>query len=161
MIRPNADILVAWLLAHGALPDGHPLDPGEPLRDASSPNVASILLAHGATRENTSALHAAVYNENLPLIEFLIESGVDINERQYKGRKVLVQKDFQADHGTALHVAAKKGYLAPAKILVNAGANLRAKSKRGRTPRDTAEFCKKPEVQKYLEAVMRDKGVRF
>lgn len=91
--------LTRWLLSHGADPNlGPPLSPqpdASPLSDSgavldtaasiASPEVFALLLQHGAKLQNSLPLHAAAAStsksdgESIPLMEYLLELGVDIN----------------------------------------------------------------------------------
>lgn len=117
----------------------------------------------GAVLKYTSALHATVAQNNdahaLPLMKLLLDNGVDINELEYEGRDNLPRGACLHDHGTALHVAAEKGFVERAKILIERGASLEAKSKNGYTPRDYAQLYEKEEMRLYLESLMRQKGI--
>lgn len=63
----------------------------------------------------------AIFLGNLQMVEQLIEQGADINAK--------------ADNGwTALHYAAKRGYVEVVKYLIEQGADINAKNNAGETP---------------------------
>ena len=163
MSNPDGESLLKWFLDHGAPVNGLPSDPGAPLRKAPTATMASYLLSRGAVVKYTSALHAAVARENdadaLPLINLLLDHGIDVNELEYEGRDKLPREAGLSDHGTALHVAATEGSVERAKVLVERGADLEKKSRYGYTARDRAQLEKKEDVKTYLENVMRQRGM--
>ena len=90
--------LLKWLLEHGADPNlgPPPVDPqpdsapvpssGSALNCAASvatPQVFDLLLQHGAKIENSQPLHLAAAGQEdswrIPMMEYLIEKGVDVN----------------------------------------------------------------------------------
>lgn len=163
MSNPDGESLLKWFLDHGAPANGLPSDPGAPLRKAPNATMASYLLERGAVVKHTSALHAAVIRENdadaLPLMNLLLDHGIDINELQYEGRDKLPREAGLSDHGTALHEAAAEGSVERAKLLVERGADLGKRSRYGYTARDRAQLEKEEAVKTYLENVMRQRGM--
>ncbi len=163
MSHLDGEALLRWFLEHGGSANGLPSDPGAPLRRARTPAMAALLLKHGATLKHTSALHAATSrdsdSEAIPLMQFLLENGVDIDELQYEGRHNLPREAGSEDHGTALHVAAEEGSVARARMLVETGADLGKRSKNGYRARDWAQLDEKEEVKEYLEGCMREQGL--
>ena len=132
---------------------------------ASSPAIPSLLISRGATLKHTSALHAAAYRHgddaSIAMMECLLKAGVDINELEYEGRDKLPRGASRQDWGTALHTAAKEGSVPRARFLVENGVDLGRKSKNGYTARDWAQLFEKEDVKRYLEAVMRERGMEF
>ena len=169
MSHPDSESLVQWFLDHGAPPNGLPSDPGSPIRwavmTASTPAIPSLLISHGATLKHTSALHDAAYRRDddasIAMMECLLKAGIDINEQQYEGRQKLPRISYRQDWGTALHTAAIGGSVRRARFLVENGVDLGRKSRYGHTARDKAQLAKKEDVKRYLEAVMRERGMEF
>ena len=91
----------------------------------------------------------------------LLKAGIDINELEYEGWDKLPRVAYCQDWGTALHTAAKEGSVPRARFLVENGVDLGKKSKLGYTARDQAQLSKKEDVKRYLEAVMRERGMEF
>ena len=84
--RKNFD-LIAYLLDNGADPNarcgGHQ-GPGHHLRLAaklSSVDVARLLIAHGAHVAGSGATHTAAERGDVHMLEVLVASGADVNER--------------------------------------------------------------------------------
>jgi hypothetical protein len=65
------------------------------------------------------------HKENVALAQALLRCGADVTAR-YKGR-------------TALHCAAKAGFVQVAEALLQAGADVNARNERGQTPLDDVE----------------------
>ena len=95
------------------------------------------------------------------MLECLLKTGIDINELQYEGRDKLPRVAYHKNWGMPLHTAAKKGYVPRARFLVENGVDLGKISKWGYTARDRAQLSKKKDVKRYLEAVMRERGMEF
>lgn len=117
-------------------------------------DVVKFLVDRGAsvaTRSNNgrTPLHAAVEQGDAEIVRFLIEKGADIEARsaepdydwdddweekedEYRrwGHKIATRIIADAP----LHIAAKKGRLAAAKVLLENGADLEARNGRGETP---------------------------
>ena len=129
-------------LDHGAPVNGLPSDPGAPLRNAPSATTASLLLSRGPVLKHTSALRAAVVRDNdadaLPLMQLLLDNGIDVNELEYEGRDRLPPGASLRDHRIALHMAAREGSVERVKVLVEGRADLGRKSKNGYTASDWA-----------------------
>ena len=163
MSHPEGESLLKWFLDRGAPANGLPSDPGAPLRCAGNAAMVTLLLSHGANLKHTSALHAATLGrsdaEALPLMNCLLDNGVDIDELEYEGRDNLPREAASRDHGTALHIAASEGSMERAKLLVERGADLAKRSKNDYTARDHAQLSKTEEVKTYLEGVMRERGI--
>ena len=169
MSHPDEEALLQWFLDNGAPANGLPSDPGSPIRWAvmigSSPAIPSLLISRGATLKHTSALHHAALrpddDTSIAMMRFLLKAGIDINELEYEGWDKLPRVAYCHDWGTALHTAAKKGSVPKARFLVENGADLGIKSKSGYTARDQAQLSEKEDVKRFLEAVMRERGMEF
>jgi ankyrin repeat protein len=122
------------LVSHGADVNGVWDDYGPPIIascEGRSCETMKWLLTHGATiigkaRGRTQDVswnaltHAAFSNDCPELLELLIRHGADVNSR---GDEEL----------TALHIAAKTGFIKGVEILLENGANTALKDKAGRT----------------------------
>ncbi|KAK0506987.1 hypothetical protein JMJ35_010687 [Cladonia borealis] len=169
MSHPDSESLLQWFLDNGAPPNGLPSAPGSPIRwavmIASNPAIPSLLISRGATLKHTSALHSAAYRRDddasIAMMGCLLKAGIDINELEYEGWDKLPRDAYCQDWGTALHTAAKEGSVPKARFLVENGADLGKKSGWGYTARDRAQLSKKEDVKRYLEVVMRDRGMEF
>jgi ABC-type antimicrobial peptide transport system permease subunit len=72
-------------------------------------------------KEGRTLLHMAVWRESLETVKYLVEKGVDLNERDFDGR-------------TPLRQAVKEGYFRIVKYLVEKGVDLNERDFDGRTP---------------------------
>ena len=95
------------------------------------------------------------------MIGCLLKAGIDINELEYEGRDKLPRIAYHQNWGTALHTAAKKGSVPKPRFLVEKGADLGIKSRLNYTARGRAQLSKKEDVMRYLEAVMRERGMEL
>ena len=83
-------------------------------------------------------LHEAVSQNSIQEVQRLIDSGIDVNEETL---------NFE---GTALHIAAYKGYERIARVLILNGANIEAKRDSGLTPLHLATQQKNFNIIKLL-----------
>lgn len=106
------------------------------LGDIDPPELAALLKQHGASIEidaTDNGWPSLVYvcrgdrGGNPDSVRELIRLGADVNVTNYKGQ-------------TALHTAAKAGFVEPVEILLAHGANVNAQDQNGDTPLHTA--CK-------------------
>lgn len=124
-----------------------------------------------------SLLHHAAGHGCLPIVRLLLEIGVDPNLPDTGGHAPLyraagsrcpeitevihqlisaganVNHSGGASRGTALHQAARHGNLPAVIALVNSGAFLKAKDRKGMTPLDRSKSMRRPEVEAYLNSV--------
>lgn len=131
-INGHRDI-VELLLDNGASIDFFTLLSKTPLYQAVKFNrieVVDLLIDRGADSNRIFSLHVAT-DQNYPdMVKLLISKGVDINH----------QNEFAE---TALHNAAKGGFLEIAKILLQNSAKLNISSGLSGTPLDYAVYYKK------------------
>lgn len=90
--------------------------------------AAALCSGESMEQRNNSgkaALHLAAENGNVPLLQAILEKGVDVN----------LTEDAPASAGsTALHEACYHGHVDIVKLLMNAGADDTAKNENGETP---------------------------
>ncbi len=94
-----------------------------------------------------TALHAAMFQKNLKIIELLIEAGLDINA---KGR---------SNGYTPLHDAVWANNLEGAILLVKHGARIDIRGKDGLTPYEKAVKENKKEMADYFDTLVSKSGV--
>jgi len=170
MSGPDAEEVIVWFFANGANANGIRSDIRAPIRAAASRahNLAipQLLLSHGATLKHTGALHGATARPGgdelaLEMMALLLDHGCDINEWEYEGKGPysIPQYDLGRDQGTALHMAARKGFVDRARMLVAKGVDIGKRSEKGYTAKDWAQINGWEDVKEYLEAVMRERGM--
>lgn len=158
--------LVVWLLDHGANPNARGGKKRENLRVRKSvfgtpikrvpldfaaafcpPDQVQLLLDRGAKLEKSNALHAAAAasgpgeDGQPPMIEFLLDLGMDINAIEFQNDEALYQRYSKLRWlGTPLHYAARWGRVDSIKCLLERGADRGAKgSSKSGTPLDWAK----------------------
>jgi uncharacterized protein (TIGR03067 family) len=89
-----------------------------------------------------------------PLI-VAVEQGCEDNAAYLLSKGANVQADDWLQGWTPLHIVARQGDVAMAKLLVKYHAKLDAKDKSDRTPLDLATERKKPEMVEYLKSVSK------
>ena len=72
------------------------------------------------------------------VVRELLHSGADVNARN------------GVTSATALHMAARRGFIGIAQALLDAGADLEARDRKGDTPLGRARNCRKAEVAELL-----------
>lgn len=90
---------------------------------------------------NGTALHAAMFQDNMRIVELLIEAGYDVNA-------VGPRNGY-----TPLHDAVWANNLPALKILVANGGDITIKGKDGNTPLEKAFAEDKPEIVAYLQSL--------
>lgn len=108
-------------------------------------SIVRLLLEHGAQIEvgapgylNATALCFAVYNGYADVVEELIASKANVNH------------SIDTIKATPLHIAAMKGRLRIAQLLIGAGANLNARNKDNCTPLHSVAECGKLEYIQFI-----------
>lgn len=145
------------------------------VREKNTPAVEKLLNAHvdvnQRTADGTSALHWAVYHNDVALVDRLIEAGADVNSKNDYGatpmseaatvgnveviRKLLAAsadvESPNADGQTALMVIARTSNVEVARLLLSHGAAVNAREQwRGQTPLMWAAAEAQPEMVKLL-----------
>ena len=136
----------------------------------ADPALARVHNRHGRT-----LLHDAAAQGNLRMLELLLRLGADPNGKTRGGHtplysaanecrltgggdvvRALVRAGAQVDarsdaqHGTALHMAARRGNTEVAEALIGCGADINARDKAGVTPLRRAENCRMAGVASLL-----------
>ena len=102
-----------------------------------------------AVHDGTPIIYRAVSKGNEHIVKTLIAAGADINVKRVKCSLVFSEfRTFEDD--TPLHKAAELGYANIASILIEAGADIEAKSYSHKTPLDTAASFNHYNVAKLL-----------
>jgi ankyrin repeat protein len=132
--------IVELLLDNGANIDFFTLISKTPLYQAVKFNrleVVDLLIDRGADSNYIFALHVATDQNHPDMVKLLISKGIDINH----------QNEFAE---TALHNAAKGGFLEIAEILIHSGAKINISSGLSGTPLDYAVYYKKFDMIDFL-----------
>jgi len=106
--------------------------------DRGDADLALLLLNAGADPNPNAAIVQAAQRGMTQVVKKMIETGCDLNQPGPRKR-------------TALHMATGAGDLKMVMMLVEAGANLRAKDASGFTPSETARRRGAEAVAKYLD----------
>ncbi|XP_038073245.1 protein phosphatase 1 regulatory subunit 12B-like isoform X6 [Patiria miniata] len=96
-----------------------------------------------ANVDGLTALHQAVIDEKLEMVEFLVENGADIEAQDNEG-------------WTPLHAAASCGFMDIAQFLIDNGANVAAVNNEGEIPLDLAE---EEEMEEFLQNIIEKLGL--
>jgi len=121
--------------------------------------VATMLIEAGADIEARTNTALRVYWQSTPLMiashwghtevaELLIDAGADVNA---------IENTSHSGHWTSLHIAADKGYIGIAKLLIANNANLEAKLA---DTRDTPLFHAAREKHRAIAELLIDKGAK-
>ncbi len=172
--------IVKMLLNYRAnvyLPNSDVLTPLQLAADRGHLEVVKVLLQAGAdintSNDSMSPLYMAAEEKRLEVVKFLLEKGADVNfqssfnksvlyiavaqghtaiVKELLRHKTLVLDAPNFNGTTPLHLAAINGYLDIVQALVEAGANVSAKDKGGKTPFAVA---KDPAIQAYLQSKIK------
>ena len=126
--RNGLDHLKAMLTKHPDLLDAKPIY-RQPHKPSRGDDFTPLIVAVEAGREDNAA--------------YLLSKGANI------------QADDWLQGWTPLHIAARQGDLAMAKLLVKHGDKTNVKDASGRTPLDLAVEKKKPEMVEYLKSLRK------
>jgi uncharacterized protein len=88
-----------------------------------------------------TALHAAMFQDNMEIVQLLIDHGYDVNAQG------------SSNGYTPLHDAVWAGNLAAAEILIKNGADLSIQNREGQTPAEKARTEGKTDLYEYLSNV--------
>ena len=104
--------------------------------------VTSMLIAHGVdlfvkNDKGESTLQLAVQNNDIFLVEFILNNSHLTDEQVM----FLINHEDHEHHGTPLYIAAKKGFVEVAELLINRGALNKPTGKRRLTPLHAAILC--------------------
>ncbi|KAI5925404.1 ankyrin repeat-containing domain protein [Camillea tinctor] len=133
----QSNSFLTFLLESGADPNQDPDVSPYPIAAVAAfyedTDAAALLLRHGAEMKHTGALTAAAARGNDIILRYLLENGADHEtDCVQSGRPDL-----------ALHVAAKRGYISAAKILLEHGVDPCVKNAEGKTALETVEEVEK------------------
>ncbi|KAL8814655.1 MAG: hypothetical protein Q9223_006139, partial [Gallowayella weberi] len=136
--------LVQWFLSQGASPNiAPPRLARTPVMAAGvygSLNTMKLLFAHGAL--NLDVLQSAAESpiaDRLPIMEFILEKGADIDAVKWRHHQPSFEAFSALELGTALHYAAKNGYVDRVELLLRRGADKSVLDSTGRTALQLAE----------------------
>ena len=124
--------VVRVLLEKKVLVHGPPNAATTPLHLAAEkgyPDIVRLLLEKNATPDRKDSkgktpLYYAIYNDHFHVIQELVDKGVNIHQ--------------ETPEGTLLHLAAQRGHVGAASVLIQKGAKLELKNSKGRKPLDVA-----------------------
>ena len=106
-------------------------------------NIVKLLVEKGAPLNETtfgmSLLHTAVLKNNSEIVDYLLELGFDINERDTYGL-------------TPLHIASELGFMVMCEKLIENGADLNIRANERGTPLDLSKEAGQDEISKLLIA---------
>lgn len=141
-------------------------------------NLNAVCVKTGQT-----ALHACTMPGREDVFRFLIESGIDVNVRDNNGntalhllsyvdddRNVVQRMIWLINSGasvditneykeTAMHCAARNGYLERVQCLAERGADLAVRDRNRKTPASVAKHFQHPEIAEYLERFNENKAL--
>ena len=92
-------------------------------------------------------LHCACEINYLPMVEFLISKGANIEANDIYGE-------------TALHLACEEGHLQIVEYLISKGANIEAEENNKRTPLHCASFHGNPDIVEFLVSKKANKNAK-
>ena len=158
--------LTSFLLKNGADPNGTggggsgcPSD--RPLTDAchSAPQeLIELLIQHGAQVPQSGALQKAIIEERLDVLDLLLKSGADVNERL----SFTVNESYRLDEKTKkercsetpLHLAVRHKALKSASWLLKNGADTTIQNTKGLTALDLARESGDTAMLEYLTLLL-------
>lgn len=157
------------------------------LKAKASPTTVAMLLTRGANanvrlHEGDTLLHWAVRYTEPATVAVLLNHGAEINAEDERGHTplhlaamsdqhketvaLLLEKGASVDKeargisaGTPLHVAAGRGALAVAAILLDAGSNIHCKNQYGQTPlQEAIELVSLSDEAEHVVNLLLDRG---
>lgn len=176
--------MLELLLQHGAdVNHRHPNIGETAIHNAKSPEIADILLAHGAdvainTNDGSTPLHKVTTPE---MTQYFIDKGVDVNARNDQGATALIDAGFEGyefvecllENGADAGVRNNKGQTPLmsiasdpfidddeelqkiATLLLEAGTPIDATDNEGRTAADCARVARNLNLAAFLEKMSR------
>jgi ankyrin repeat protein len=149
---------VKWFLEHGADPSLNDDGLSSPLDSAAckgTTTTISLLLKHGAKLDESNALQAAAIGSlGIPMMEYLLDCGFDINAFDVSKKPVLTRGGI----GTALHMAAKEGYKDRVQFLLERGALRDIKREDKVCSMTPAEWAKRHGKMEIYEMLSKSTG---
>lgn len=135
-------------------------------------DLAQLSVDGGLNVRETSALKSAAMAGDAEALRWLVKQGIDVakdgpgalldgaNAGKAESVRVLIEMGVPLEcrtdyHWTPLHLAAYNGNVATIKVLVEAGANVRADDGSGKTPLDWARERGKKENVAFLEGLAK------
>lgn len=140
------------LLSYGANVNAEDKNGETPLFEVTSKKIAQLLIDSGAeidgikSSSGATPLHNAVLRENIEVIQFLIDSGVDVSARI---------------NSKSLIIAARRGNVDVVRILIDSGADINIKNKYGGTPLGSAVLENDIKMTQFLVDRGADLNVRL
>ena len=135
--------LVHWFLSSGASPNASaPQNARTPVSSACATaplHIVQLFYVHGAS--HLDALHSAAESPaegRLEVLKFLLDDGADVNAVKWAHNEEAYRTWALFGLGTALHYAAKGGYIDRVNLLLSRGAKVNALDSNARTPVEVA-----------------------
>jgi Ankyrin repeats (many copies) len=157
-VTRDNEVLVKWLLDHGANPAQNEHGHGVPglayAAMKASPNIVTLLVEQGKLPiKDSRALEMAARAGRVDNIVKLLELGAEVDSMTLRSEEVwwVSEQEMEAGVGSALHYAAEAGKADAAKLLLEWGANASLKDSSGLTALERARRAKKNSVVQVLE----------
>ncbi|KAH6902547.1 ankyrin repeat-containing domain protein [Coprinopsis sp. MPI-PUGE-AT-0042] len=155
----NNEVLVKWLLDHGANPAHNEHGHGVPglayAAMKASPEIVTMLVEKGKLPiKDSRALEMAAKEGRLDNIVRLLELGADVNSVTIRSEEVwyVSEQEMEEGVGSALHYAVQAGHADAAKLLLDQGANASLKDTKGFTALERAKRARKNNVIELIES---------
>ena len=115
------------VLVHG--PPGAATTPLHLAAERGYPDIVRLLLEKKASpnrkdSKGKTPLYYAIYNDHFHVIKELVDAGVNVDQK--------------VPEGTLLHLAAQRGHVGAASVLIQKGAKLELQNSKGKKPLDVA-----------------------
>jgi len=145
--------IIEYLIANGAIVDGHDRDESTPLMVAclrSQPEATRLLLRHGAVVDHVdlngaSPVSFAMHSGTTEVVQVLLDSGIDFATQN-------------PNNGTYMHPAAASGNVEVLQLLLSSGVSVDTANDRGATPLISAAGRGQVEAVRWLLANGADAG---